>query len=493
MDGLNIGFSSITRDTRKGDGGKFLDLDVTALQRPTYGSSTKEYLKENFTRNNSNSVAKSGRMTGSPLADSVSSISAKRCEIFSHAATSPANFLNLTPLPARSATSSSKESAKRGLDLSSIRRSISKFRSLDTSPTMPALKNGIETLKLKISNYLSANSPRYVAHVESSIDVLSKGARAPVAQLDSFGDDLKIVDRKCMPVVDSCEIPKPHNIEKVHRQNQITLAVEPGEPHDDIYTCTPGNKPTRDVTVMALSPNKFSLMGPASADFLESVLHGYEVGSSLMNLALHQRKDCGDACIPSELLISPMREANQNSSTENYYQKDVSVELNQQNHFNEFNVVNSEGNETSQGTITPDGYLTRNTDKLQSISLMEGDNLKSSISEYYQADNSVELNKQHQLNRFTGINTEENLAYPEMIKSDGSSDSDKLQSISSGTKAKDGDNLDLLHVSTLCNLPSINNEADLRKDVTRLVRIAPFMSTSMCSKEEQMDKHSRRL
>lgn len=482
--GLNAEFSSITRGTRRSNGDNFPDLDVCSVHGSTYGGSSQEFLKENFPRNESETIAKSSRMTESPLAGSISSISAKRREIFSHAATSPANFLNLTPLPVRSASSSSKESLKHGLDLSAIQKSISKFRSLDTSPIMPSLKNGIETLKLKISNYLAANSPQNSAPFDSSIDILSKGVHAPSAHLESPSDGPKSADWKSMLVVDSNGIPNPHNIKKVPAlgQNlQFTLAAEPGEPHDDLYTSTSyHNKPARGVALMTLSPNKFSSPGLMSADFPKRVLPASEVGSPMVNVALHHRKDYGDACVPSELLVSPVKEADQNPSTVEHYQKSVSAELNQQNQFNKFIGFISEENQTSRGMMASVGYLTPKIDKLQSFSLTEGDIQKSSAIKYYQGGSDVELNQQHQLNRFTSINSEENLTSPEIVNSGGFPNPDRLQSFSSGMKARDG-NLDLLPISTLKELPSVNDGADHRKDVPSLVRNAPSVSTPVGS------------
>ncbi|KAK4802942.1 hypothetical protein SAY86_001145 [Trapa natans] len=353
VDEMNIGFSSITKVSQHSDGGKFVESDVTALQGRTYHSSTEENLKENYSRNNGNNAANSDKMVESPFAGSISSISAKRREIFSLAHASPANFLNLTPLPAQSARSSSKGSATLGLDLSSIGKSISKYRSVDTDPAMPAIKNGIETLKLKISNYLSANSPRYTSHTGSSIDASSKGIHAPVAHLESINDDPMIVDLKRKPIVDSSEIPSPHNMENVHRKNQFTLAMESGEPHDDLCASTPlGNKPATDVRALTLRSNEFSLLGLGSSNFRESALRASEVGSPLMNLALHQRKDYGDACT-TEFLTSPMQEANQNTPLGDYCQKDVSAVLNQQNHLNEFVGANSEENRTQNPLKKP--------------------------------------------------------------------------------------------------------------------------------------------
>ncbi|PKI75156.1 hypothetical protein CRG98_004491 [Punica granatum] len=326
--------------------------------------------------------------------------------------TSPAKFSNLTALPAQSASSTSKESAKHGLSLSSIQKSISRFRNLDTSPSTSAVKNGIETLKLQISNYLSANSPHNTARLENSIEVPSEGAHAP--------DDAKEVDYKRMFFAGSNGIAGPHNIEtfgNLEQNREITLAMEPGEPHVDLYTSiSSSNDIAKDVPVMISSPSKVSWSGPISDKFPNIALRASEVGSSLMNVALDHRKDDGDASVSSELLISPMKETNQ----------------------------------------------------------------KPSMVKFYHGGISAQLNQQHQLNDLTGVNSEENQTSREIFTSAGCStpSTDKLQLFSSGLRTEDQENLDLLPVSALKDLPSENNGADIQGTV--LAGDDSVVSTSLC-------------
>ncbi|XP_031407340.1 uncharacterized protein LOC116215672 isoform X2 [Punica granatum] len=408
MDGL----TNVSRGTPQSNVSRFLELDVTAPQGSAYGRSSEEYPKENFPGNRILRVDKSDRMTESPFSGSISSISAKRREIFSYAATSPAKFSNLTALPAQSASSTSKESAKHGLSLSSIQKSISRFRNLDTSPSTSAVKNGIETLKLQISNYLSANSPHNTARLENSIEVPSEGAHAP--------DDAKEVDYKRMFFAGSNGIAGPHNIEtfgNLEQNREITLAMEPGEPHVDLYTSiSSSNDIAKDVPVMISSPSKVSWSGPISDKFPNIALRASEVGSSLMNVALDHRKDDGDASVSSELLISPMKETNQ----------------------------------------------------------------KPSMVKFYHGGISAQLNQQHQLNDLTGVNSEENQTSREIFTSAGCStpSTDKLQLFSSGLRTEDQENLDLLPVSALKDLPSENNGADIQGTV--LAGDDSVVSTSLC-------------
>ncbi|XP_048127085.1 uncharacterized protein LOC115739138 isoform X2 [Rhodamnia argentea] len=193
---------------------------------------TEVSVKENSLWNGSQNLDSTeqdpNRLHTSHLKGSISSLAAKRRQLFLDTVSSPANF----SIASASAKISGSLLSKEGSTLSSFWKNIPKFGNLDSSPST-RLKE-IKALKLKLSGYLST-SPSSTIQVHTSKDVVSKLTVSPVAVLDSSPTKTPIINKtntnlsqaeKTLALARNGQSPARASLHINHNDQPVTVATE---------------------------------------------------------------------------------------------------------------------------------------------------------------------------------------------------------------------------------------------------------------------------
>ncbi|GAB4825332.1 hypothetical protein Ancab_008204 [Ancistrocladus abbreviatus] len=124
------------------------------------------------------------QLSGSPLRSSISSLYAKRREIFRDAVNSSSHHLSLTYSEKRPDYFQSKESVRSFRSLSSFEKSVSRLKKLDAFPFASASKVGVNTSRIPVMKYFSESPSKNRSNDgKSSTDNIGN-LDAPVACLE---------------------------------------------------------------------------------------------------------------------------------------------------------------------------------------------------------------------------------------------------------------------------------------------------------------------
>lgn len=142
---------------------------------PTDLSYTEKLLKENLPTDgtrNSNIDQLPGQQPGSPLSDSITSLSAKRKQIYLETTNSSRHLSYVTPSPKQPGYFLRKENIKVGDCMSSIQKSHSKSKNIGSSAHTYALRDVIDKSKrsLGVSGKSASGSYEFVSPPMKSLD-----------------------------------------------------------------------------------------------------------------------------------------------------------------------------------------------------------------------------------------------------------------------------------------------------------------------------------
>ncbi|KAL5798158.1 hypothetical protein ACOSQ2_002978 [Xanthoceras sorbifolium] len=293
---------------------------------------------------------------GSPLAGSITSLSAKRKQIFQDATNSSRHPLYVTPSPKIHGSILRKESIKLGESMSSIQKSNSKFKIIESSTQASTLRDGIEKSKSRLSQYLSsATSPLNNVLEEISKDFQHQHANAPIKNLekDLFDADRKIEEHKDAMNMYGDGSGTPKNFSSLN-QNEESRHLA---------------KVTGMVTAVA-SPSQLTRSGMKAKKHLltsNNPLEGtsFIFGSDSPILEIKRDQDHKTTNNPYKF-ISPVKRLDQLLSSSVEYQDNLSVGLKQQDQFKK--LVNGSGLDDNSAAYAPsDSHLTGKVDKFDSL------------------------------------------------------------------------------------------------------------------------------
>lgn len=311
----------------------------------------------------------------SPLAGSITSLSAKRKHIFQDTTNSSRHSLYVTPSPKIHGSILRKENIKLVENLSSIRKSNSKFNIIESSSQASTLRDGIENSKCRLLQYISsATSPLKNVLVETSEDLQRQQVNAPFKNLEKDLDD---ADRRIEEHIDAMNMDgdgngTPTNFSSFNQNEESRCLVKDGESLDHLSNFIPPlNKVTGVLTTVA-SPSQLTGSG------MKAMKHPLMSNNSLEGTLLISGSDSaileikGDHSIDlkmtniSHKFISPVKRLDQSLSSSVEYQDNLSGDLNQQDQYKE--LVNGSGLDENSAEYAPcDSHLTGNVDKLDSL------------------------------------------------------------------------------------------------------------------------------
>ncbi|XP_056172785.1 LOW QUALITY PROTEIN: uncharacterized protein LOC115663130 [Syzygium oleosum] len=295
---------------------------------------TEVSIKENSPWNGSQNLDSTeqdpNRLHTSHLKGSISSLAAKRRQLFLDTVGSPANFSIGSPSAKMSGSLLSKERTLHGLSLSW--KNIPKFGNLDSSPSSARLKE-INALKLKLSGYLSS-SPSSTIQAWTSKDVVSKLTESPVAVHDSSPMKTPIVNKmnnnssqaeKTLALARNGESPDRTSLHINHNDQPITVATEMASP--DNFSSSVGG---------VMQPQSMSETSENTA------LVSLQADPSLDEIAVARRKDSEEPIVSHRLSTSPVQRLNRElllsgndqsthgvSMQQNWYRKSIGIDSDQ--------------------------------------------------------------------------------------------------------------------------------------------------------------------
>lgn len=259
-------FTTVNSGTIQNVDIKDLQSDVHAQHEAGYQHLSEGSIRENSPiegRDQSDIDQNFDQRYTSPLEGSISLSASGRQSILN--TPNSARYSGIISSSKQTGFVSSIEVIKAVESISSIQKSISRFRVPNPSPPVSSLKEGIDKLKHRLSNYSSMTSPFTSVLTENSKDLKSKYVSAPIVCLEEklHSADLKNGEYKMLVDIDNNGIKTPKNTGKLALDEAITGLEKDGEPAHymlmDIHSKDKANKlvaQTDSNSNMALSGTK---------------------------------------------------------------------------------------------------------------------------------------------------------------------------------------------------------------------------------------------
>lgn len=234
----NVEFPTISSGTPPGVSLKSNDCLSSLFSQPEPADlfSTEDSQKEKSSKaaqENSHIDEPLDQQLESPLVGSITMLSAKRKQILLEANNVSRHSLCMTPSPKLPGSLLRKENIRLGESVSSLLKSISKFKLIESSLHTSTLSDGIEKSEQKLSEYLSATSPFHNVVEETSSDIPHQLVDAPIINLEKlFSGDRKNGELKndinmCR---DCNETPK--YFDNLNQNQENMISGKDGEPLD---------------------------------------------------------------------------------------------------------------------------------------------------------------------------------------------------------------------------------------------------------------------
>lgn len=375
---LDIEFHALGGSPSPNVGRKVLHLD-SFTQHESGQHSAAGWMKENSSKDRRNSYGIdqiSDQQHGSPLAGSISSLSAKRQQIFLDSAKTCRQLSYAAPSPRLPGCFSSKENIKSGEIVLSIHKSSSKFKIFEPSPLASALKDGIAKSRDRLSKFLSsATSPFNAVVDENSKDTRCKHVDAPIMNLEKhlFSIDLKNGHQERTTYMDSYGIGTPKTIGSLSKSEVSTRLAE----DEGSLICIPMHNLSKEgatqlMTEVALPSPFTSSQEKVSQHILtqkstEGTLVIPVSDSSQLEIQLDHKNDMKTIKAPDKFVSSPVKRLDQNLPSSIEYRGGLSGDLNQQVPRNELVSIVSGQDRIAIGNATSDSHPTALTDKSESL------------------------------------------------------------------------------------------------------------------------------
>ncbi|KAK2647823.1 hypothetical protein Ddye_015312 [Dipteronia dyeriana] len=368
---LNVEFPAVSSDTppKINVNSNVRRLGLISQNEHAELSPAEDTLKESSPKDgthNSRIDELLNQQPGSPLAGSIMSLSAKKKQIFQDTTNSSRYPLYVTPSPKIYGSILRKENVKLDESLSSIHKSSSKFKIIESSNKASTLKDAIEKTKHRLSQYLSsATSPLSNVLEETSKDLQRKHMSAPIRNLekDLFNADMMIEEPKVAMNMDGDGSGTPKNFSSLNQNEERRLAKD-GESLDHLSNFTPVGKVTGmtgKMTAVA-SPSQLTCL---SNNPLEgtSLISGSD--SPILEVKHDHSKDHKTTDIPYKF-VSPVKRLDQLLTSSMECQDNLSGDLKQQDQYKK--LVNGSGLDENLAEFAPsDSHLTEKDDKLDSL------------------------------------------------------------------------------------------------------------------------------
>ncbi|XP_010048333.2 uncharacterized protein LOC104437134 [Eucalyptus grandis] len=326
---------------------------------PVFQHVTEATIKENSPWNGSQNLDSTeqdpNRLHTSHLKGSISSLAAKRRQLFLDTVSSPANFPFASPSAKMSGSLLSKERTQHGLSLSSMWKNIPKFGNLDSSPSSTRLKE-IKALKLKLSGYLSS-SPSSTGQARTSKDVVSKRTETPVAVHDNSPMKTPIINKM--------------NNNFSQAEKTLALARNRESPGRTALHINHNDQPITAKTEMAY-PNNFSMSGGGvmqprsmSESSENTALVSLKAEPPLDEFVVAHRKDNEEPIVSHSLSTSPVQRLNQELLPSGNDQSTHNVSM-QQNWYRKSIGIDSDQFESPLQSVASGGYPIEDVNKIKS-------------------------------------------------------------------------------------------------------------------------------
>lgn len=325
-----------------------------------------------FRRSNPDINQKSGERYRSFLEGSISLSSSKQQQSFVNTPNSAKHMGIVTPSSKLPGFFSSKESIRHGGSVSFIQKSISKFKIPEPSPCSSTLKEGIDKLKHRLSNYSSMPSSFNTFLAGSNKDLQQGHADTPITHLEEHlcTADVKNEEKNWINV-DGDGIETPKNIGKLSQNEVILGLAKDGESatHVSLGLVSKDKKPMTAVG----SPSQSTQPGSKlvqnfsmSENPTEGTLVTSGTNSSSVDITLDYRIDKKVAGMPDNFVSSPMKRLGQDLSASMEYQGSVSRDLKQLGQYNKLVSGSGQDGDSIQH-VNGDSHSTLVADKLDSL------------------------------------------------------------------------------------------------------------------------------
>ncbi|KAF8410894.1 hypothetical protein HHK36_003431 [Tetracentron sinense] len=357
---------------------KFLQTDLFPQLESGYLGSAEDLIKEKSPENEGCTLdigQNSNQHGRTPLAGSVSSLRAKRRQIFLDTADSSRSGWIGTPFSRKQPSSSlNRETMRHGESVSSIKKSISKFNILETSPFAATLEVGLGNSIPAPSDYLSKP-----LSFDTSLDENKKDPK--LKYMDVFNASLegnllrvtqRITEQKSKISMDSYEVETPKSIIIVRQADENTGRVENGECGNHISTGMLCSDQPSKLMAALVSPSNFSGSGkqmqlnplnPQSPTEEASVT--LEPVSSLIEIKIDLKEQRKETSTSNKLICSSKLER---KSASPEYQGILSRALKQQDQYNKLVSLDiRQAGMDLRENATNASHLTPTADKLGSL------------------------------------------------------------------------------------------------------------------------------
>ncbi|XP_065873629.1 uncharacterized protein [Euphorbia lathyris] len=249
----------------------------------------------------------------SPAHGSISSVSAKQQEIYLDTAITCEHLSYVTPSPKQPNSFLGKGTIKSGGKNFSVNKSISKFQIFEPSPLASALKERIESSKLRLSKLLSSTTLPFIAVAEESCkSVERKNVDAVVANLEKhlFCTDANDRCQERTDHVDSAGIQKQKEYDSLSKDDRSKCLAEDRVSVISMSTHVSFEGANQLMTRVA-SPSQFSQLQKIErqhnlmpAKFVQKTAIVSGSDSSLVDIKLNNENDAKAIVLPDEF-VSP--------------------------------------------------------------------------------------------------------------------------------------------------------------------------------------------
>ena len=441
-------FTNDNRGTPSNEDGGVLNLDVYAQHEPGFQPLDEGGLKENSPE------VRSGQRYRSPFEGYISLLSSKQQELFVSTPNSAKHMGIVTPSSKPPGSFLSKE-RRHVASLSSLPKSISKFKIPEPSPHSSRVKEGIDKLQRRLSNYSSMHSPFNTASAGNSKELQYRHVDIPIARLEEHlcTADVKRGQDKNLINIEGDGIETPKSIGKLSQNEDIMdLAKDKVSPDYMSSGLLSQDEPKKLMAVVA-SPSQFTqLGGKVTQNFLmqenpremASVTSGTD--SSLMEITLDNRKVSKGTVISDQLVSSPVKSLDQNLSASIEYQGSVTRGL---KHLDQQNKLISSPDKSLDHNLSASmeyqDSVTRGLKHLDQHNKLISSPAKSldqnlSASKEYQGSVSHELQQLDQYNKLVDVGLGQDGDSVENVTGNSHSTlvADKLDSLPSEGRAESG-------------------------------------------------------
>ena len=440
-------FTDDNRGTPSNEDGRVLKSDVYAQHEPEFQPLSGGGVKENspeIRRCDSDIDQKSGQRYRSPFDGYIPLLSSKQRELFVNTPNSAQHMGIVTPSSKPPGSFLSKERIRHVASLSSLPKSISKFNIPDPSPRPSSLIEGIDKLKLRLSNYSSMPSPLNTASAGNIRELQYRYLDSPITRLEErlSTADVKNGEDKNLINIDGDGIKSPKSIGKLSQNKEAAgLAKDRVSPDYMSMGLLSKDKAKKLMTVVA-SPSQFTQSGgKVKQNFLmpenprERTLVTSGTDSSLVKIKLDNREVTKGTVISDQLVSTPVKSLDQNLTASIEYQGSVThqfKQLYQHNKFISSPVKSLDQNLTFmeyQGTVSHElkqldqhnklvsAGLGHNGDSVENVtrnglSTLVGDKLDSLPSER-RAESDLPFSKTNYVKKFAEVESviDNNLSY----------------------------------------------------------------------------------